>query len=77
MLKRHRDNNTPTSDDEEFQPNWLVNYSDSESSDDEDDIGPPQRKRRAMTIHSDDEDEEDLSSYFTIKTVNEKKSRLF
>ena len=51
-----------------------MDYSDTESEDDEDTIRPPARKRRAMTIYS---DEEDLSSYFTIKTVNDKKSRLF
>ena len=55
----------------------LVDYSDTESSDDEDDIRPPPRKRRAMTMYSDDEDGKDLTSYYTIKAVNEKKSRLF
>ena len=30
-----------------------------------------------MTMYSDDEDDEDLTSYYTIKAVNEKKSRLF
>ena len=29
------------------------------------------------TENSDDEDDEDLTSYYTIKTVNEKKSRIF
>ena len=29
------------------------------------------------TESSDDEDDEDLTSYYTIKTVNEKKSRIF
>ena len=76
MVKQQRDNTPPTSDDEEPQPN-LVDYSDTESSDDEDDIKPPSRKRRAMTMYSDDEDDEDLTSYYTIKAVNEKKSRLF
>ena len=81
MFKRQRDITPPTSDDEEYQPK-LVAYSDTESSEDEDDIRPPPRKRRAMAIYSDtersdDEDEEDLTSYFTIKAVNEKKSRLF
>ena len=76
MVKRQRDNTPPTSDDEEPQPK-LVNYSDTESSDDEDDIRPPPRKRRARTMYSDDEDDEDLTSYYTIKAVNEKKSRLF
>ena len=76
MVKRQRDNTPPTSDDIEPQPK-LVDYSDTESSDDEDDIRPPPRKRRAMTMYSDYEDDEDLTSYFTIKAVNEKKSRLF
>ena len=76
MVKRQRDIIPPTSDDEEPQPK-LVDYSDTESSDDEHDIRPPPRKRRAMTMYSDDEDDEDLTSYFTIKAVNEKKSRLF
>ena len=76
MVKRQRDNTPPTSDDEEPKLK-LVDYSDTESSDDEDDIRPPPRKRRAMTMYSDDEDDEDLTSYFTIKAVNEKKSRLF
>ena len=76
MVKRQRDNTPPTSDDEEPQPK-LVDYSDTESSDDEDNIRPPPRTRRAMTMYSDDEDDEDLTSYFTIKTVNEKKSRIF
>ena len=73
MVKRQRDNTPPTSDDKEPQPKF-VDYSDTESSDDEDDIRPPPRKRRAMTMHSDDDD---LTSYFTIKAVDEKKSRLF
>ena len=51
-----------------------MDYSDTESSDNEDDIRPPPRKRRAMTMYSDDED---LTSYYTIKAANEKKSRLF
>ena len=76
MVKRQRDNTPPTSDDKEPQPK-LVDYSDTESSDDEDDIKPPPRKRRARTMYSDDEDDEDLTSYYTIKAVNEKKSRLF
>ena len=76
MVKRQRDNTPPTSDDEEPKLK-LVDYSDTENSDDEDDIRPPQGKRRAMTMYSDDEDDEDLTSYFTIKAVNEKKSRLF
>ena len=78
MLKRQRDITPPTSDDEEYQPK-LVDYSDTESSDDEDNIRPPPRKRRPMVIYSDTEssDDEDLTSYYTIKTVNEKKSRLF
>ena len=76
MVKRQRDNTPPTSDDKTPQPK-LVDYSDTESSDDEDDIRPPPRKRRAMTMYSDDEDDEDLTSYYTIKAVNEKKSRLF
>ena len=76
MVKRQRDNTPPTFDDEEPKPK-LVDYSDTESSDDEDDIRPPPRKRRAMTMYSGDEDDEDLTSYFTIKAVNEKKSRLF
>ena len=29
------------------------------------------------TESSDDEDDEDLTSYYSIKTVNEKKSRIF
>ena len=76
MVKRQRDNTPPTSDDKDPQPK-LVDYSDTESSDDEDDIRSPPRKRRAMTMYSDDEDDEDLTSYYTIKAVNEKKSRLF
>ena len=41
-----------------------------------------QEKRRPMVIYSDtessdDEDDEDLTSYYSIKTVNEKKSRIF
>ena len=76
MVKRQRDNTPPTSDDKDPQPK-LVDYSDTESSDDEDDIRPPPRKRRARTMYSDDEDDEDLTSYYTIKAVNEKKSRLF
>ena len=76
MVKGQRDNIPPTSDDEEPKLK-LVDYSDTESSDNEDDIRPPPRKRRAMTMYSDDEDDEDLTSYFTIKAVNEKKSRLF
>ena len=81
MFKRQRDINPPTSDDVEYQPK-LVDYSDTESSDDENNIRPPPRKRRTMVIYSDTEssdyeDEEDLTSYFTIKAVNEKKSRLF
>ena len=80
MFKRQRDITPPTSDDKEYQPR-LVDYSDTESSDDEDNIRPPPRKRRPMVIYSDtegsdDEDDEDLTSYYTIKTVNEK-SRLF
>ena len=68
----------PTSDNEEYQPK-LVDYSDTESSDDEDNIRPPPRKRRPMVIYSDTEssDDEDLTSYYSIKTVNEKKSRIF
>ena len=54
-----------------------MDYSDTESENDEDTIRAPAWKRRAMTIYSEEEDEEDLSSYFTIKTVNDKKSRLF
>ena len=74
MVKRQRDNTQPTCDDEELEPKLkLVNYSDSESSDDEH-IRPPPRKRRAMSIYSDDED---LTSYYIIKEVNEKRSRLF
>ena len=81
MFKRQRDITPPTSDDEEPQPK-LVDYSDTESSDDEDNIRPPPRKRRSMVIYSDtessdDKDDEDLTSYYSIKTVNEKKSRLF
>ena len=81
MFKRQRDNTPPTSDDEEPRRR-LVDYSDTESSDDEDNIRPPPRKRRPMVIYSDtessdDEADEDLTSYYTIKTVNEKKSRLF
>ena len=81
MFKRQRDVTPPTSDDEEPR-HRLVDYSDTESSDDEDNIRPPQRKRRPMVIYSDtessdDEDDEDLTSYYTIKTVNEKKSRIF
>ena len=78
MLKQQRDITPHTSDDEEYQPK-LVDYSDTESSDDEDNIRPPPRKRRPMVIYSDTEssDDEDLTSYYTIKTVNEKKSRLF
>ena len=78
MVKRQRIGTQPTSDDEELQPKLkLVDYSDTESEDDEDTIRPPSRKRRAMTIYSDEEDEEDLSSYFTIKPVIDKRSRLF
>ena len=78
MVKRQRNDTPPTSDDEEHQPKLkLVDYSDTESEDDEYTIRPPARKRRAMTIYSDEEDEDDLSSYFTIKTVNDKRSRLF
>ena len=78
MFKRQRDITPPTSDDEEYQPK-LVDYSDTESSDDEDNIRPPPRKRRPMVIYSDTEssDDEDLTFYYSIKTVNEKKSRLF
>ena len=78
MFKRQRDITPPTSDDEEHQPK-LVDYSDTESSDDEDNIRPPPRKRRPMVIYSDTEssDDEDLTSYYTIKTVKEKKSRIF
>ena len=81
MFKRQRDITPPTSDDEEYQPK-LVDYSDTESSDDEDNIRPPPRKRRPMVIYSDtessdDEDDEDLTSYYSIKTVNEKKSIIF
>ena len=81
MFKRQRDITPPTSDDEERRRR-LVDYSDTESSDDEDNIRPPPRKRRAMVIYSDtessdDEDDEDFTSYFPIKTVNEKKSRIF
>ena len=81
MFKRQRDITPPTSDDEEPRRR-LVDYSDTESSDDEDNIRPPPRKRRAMVIYSDtessdDKDDEDLTSYYTIKTVNEKKSRIF
>ena len=81
MFKRQRDITPPTSDDEEPRRR-LVDYSDTESSDDEDNIRPPPRKRRPMVIYSDtessdDEDGEDLTSYYTIKTVNENKSRIF
>ena len=81
MFKRHRDITPPTSDDEEYQ-RGLKDYSDTKSLDDEDNIRPPPRKRRPMVIYSDtessdDEDDEDLTSYYTIKTVNEKKSRIF
>ena len=81
MLKRQTDITPPTSDDEEYQPR-LVDFSDTESSDDEDNIRPPRRKRRPMVIYSDtessdDEEDEDLTSYYSIKTVNEKKSRIF
>ena len=78
MFKRQRDITPPTSDDEEYQPK-LVDYSDTESSDDEDNIRPPPRKRRPMVIYSDTEssDDDDLTSYYSIKTVNEKKSRIF
>ena len=55
----------------------MADYSNTESSDEEDYIRPPPRKGRAMTMYSDDEDDEDLTSYYTIKAVNEKKSRLF
>ena len=78
MVKRQRIDTPSTSDNEELQPKLkLVDYSDTESEDDEDTIRPPAQKRRAMTIYSDEEIEEDLSSYFTIKTVNDKRSRLF
>ena len=78
MVKRQRNDTPPASDYEEPQPKLkLVDYSDTESENDEDTIRAPARKRRAMTIYSEEEDEEDLSSYFTIKTVNDKKSRLF
>ena len=81
MFKQQRDITPPTSDDEEPQPTF-VDYSDTESSDDEDNIRPPPRKRKAMVIYSDtessdDEDDEDLTSYYTIKAVNEKKFRIF
>ena len=81
MFKRQRDITPPTSDDEEPRRR-LVDYSDTESSDDEDNIRPPPRKRRPMVIYSDtessdDEDDEELTSYYIIKTVNEKKSRIF
>ena len=78
MFKRQRDITPPTFDNEEYQPK-LVDYSDTESSDDEDNIRPPPRKRRPMVIYSDTEssDDEDLTSYYTIKTVKEKKSRIF
>ena len=81
MFKQQKDITPPTSQDEEPQPNF-VDYSDTESSDDEDNIRPPPRKRRAMVIYSDtessdDEDDEDLTSYYTIKAVYEKKSRIF
>ena len=78
MFKRQRDITPPTSDNEEPRRR-LVDYSDTESSDDEDNIRPPPRKRRPMVIYSDTEssDDEDLTSYYSIKTVNEKKSRIF
>ena len=81
MFKRQRDITPPTSDDEEYQPKF-VDYSDTESSNDEDNIRPPPKKRRPMLIYSDtessdDEDDENLTSYYIIKTVNEKKSRIF
>ena len=81
MFKRQRDITPPTSDDEESQPK-LVDFSDTESSDNEENIRPQPRKRRPMVIYSDtensdDEGDEDLTSYYTIKTVNEKKSRIF
>ena len=81
MFKRQRDITPPTSDDEEYQPR-LVDYPDTESSDDEDNIRPPPRKKRPLVIYSDtessdDEDDEDLTSYYSIKTVNKKKSRIF
>ena len=78
MFKRQRDITPPTSDDVEPRRR-LVDYSDTESSDDEDNIRPPPRKRRPMVIYSDTEssDNEDFTSYYTIKTVNEKKSRIF
>ena len=81
MFKRQRDITPPTSDDEEPRRR-LVDYSDTESLDDEDNIRPPPRKRRPMVIYSDtessdDEDDEDLTSYYSIKTVIEKKSRIF
>ena len=72
MFKRQRDITPPTSDDEE--PRRRLVQRDTESSDDEDNIRPPPRKRRPMVIYSDtessdDEDDEDLTSYYTIKTV--------
>ena len=78
MFKRQRDITPPTSNDEEPKSR-LVDYSDTESSDDEDNIRPPPRKRRPMVIYSDTEssDDEDLTSFYTIKAVNEKKSRIF
>ena len=81
IFKLQRDITPHTSDDKEYQPN-LVDYSDTKSSDNEDNIRPTPRKRRAMVIYSDtessdDEDDEDLTSYYTIKAINEKKSRLF
>ena len=59
-----------------------MDYSDTESSDDDDNIRPPPRKKRPMVIYSDtessdDEENEDLTSYFTIKSVDEKKSIIF
>ena len=70
MFKRQRDITPPTSDDEEPRRR-LVDYSDTESSDD----------RRPMVIYSDtessDDEEDENLTYYSIKTVNEKKSRLF
>ena len=78
MFKQQRDITPPTSDDEEPRRR-LVDYSDTESSDDEDNIRPPPRPMviYSDTESSDDEEDEDLTSYYTIKTVKEKKSRLF
>ena len=49
---------------------------DDDDDDDADDFEAPRQKRRAMTIYSDD-DHGDLASYFTIRTIADKKFKFF